>query len=117
MVQGSEEGSPRIEDATAEDAPEDASPDLCTTVNAEVQEATTYEPASEPAPPTPRSSWRAFPALDKYIAVLLRVPIKRAVMPIDAQNEAGGGQRNLGEQLHQTCGGGCLEQLTAANGS
>ena len=33
-------------------------------------------------PPTPRTSWRALPALDNYIAVPLRVPIKRAVMPI-----------------------------------
>ena len=54
-----EERSSRAEDATAEDASEDASPDLSTKVNAEVQEATTYEPASEPAPPTPRSTWRA----------------------------------------------------------
>jgi hypothetical protein len=76
-----EEGSPRAEDATAEDASEDASPDLCTKVNAEVQEATTYEPASEPAPPTPRSSCRALHALDDYIAVPLQVPIQRAVMP------------------------------------
>ena len=76
-----EEESLRAEDATAEDAPEDASPDLCTTVNAEVQEATTYEPASEPEPPMPRSSCRALQALDDYIAVPLPVLINRPVMP------------------------------------
>ena len=79
-----EEESPRAEEATAENAPEDASPDLCTQVNAEVQEATAYELASEPAPPTPRPSWRVLQALDNYNAKPLRVPIKRAVMPSDA---------------------------------
>ena len=117
LFRNSSDAEGEEESLRAENAPEDASPDLWTRVNAEVQEATAYEPASEPAPPTPRSRWRALLGLEHYNAVPLRVQIKQASMPIDAQNEAGGGQRNLGEQLHQTCGGGCLEQLTAANGS